>query len=833
MSFQFNEEYYLAQNPDVAEAVANGTIQSGLSHWENMGFKENRNPNENFNTAEYLEANPDVAAAVQDGMNPLNHFLNLGAAEGRAPNAAYAEIAAGFDSDAYLAANPDVANAIDAGANLNAYKHWVLFGQFEEGRPEATLTDGRSVSEVLAGPSGLTEGLNTLQTAQADVSTFIEETASNELVEEQLAVEPEVATEAQVRTAITAADDAAETALQNDGGLGQGDSLNVLKAKVLDAEEALATAEQKMGEEDGLAAAKESLLNAQVAYEAAIEASDDADVALEAEVAKVEQLNGGTASLDLSVNGAFNGEADKTFVQDSLVNPIIVLGSGNQLVAAEGVNTEANPIKGFDALLAAAQEAYDKSLAEDASKETFEAELADVLDVESPDWKDVTEQANVASDSNVVMVENVTADTLLFNDVDGTYLATADGTNFYSATVSAETGDVTFDSSGTAITDETGYVSVANVQSAVGPFTETAGTTGAEYDTLATNDGGTSYVAYVSGTPAAAYAATVAADGAVSVDTTGSVVDATGFTVVDYVDGTAVGTYTDQNLVEDGAAETSVGLFALADDSGYVVKASDDNFYAADVSDPTTITWNSATTPVDAQLVDTSAAITEITVEADASAMIGNYYNASADTGTDGHNDVEYTADFTAAAPLVADVLAKAVALEAAQAEVTEREELTADYQATQALVSELESLDKAVEDAEKALADEGYVVESIDTANEAGTADSDIFLLTDTDTAITGFELTTDEEAGDSIYVGEQLSIVLAGEDQDISDDLGDVAAQELIVVDNGTSTTLYFEEKSFAGNGSSAADMTVIELTGVTGSEVSINADGFLTVA
>jgi len=149
MSFQFNEEYYLAQYPDVAEAVANGSISSALSHWQNIGFTENRNPNENFNTAEYLEANPDVADAVQNGMNPLNHFLKFGAAEGRAPSVKYKEIAEEFDADAYLIDNPDVADAIANGANLTAYKHWVLFGQFEEGRPEAKLEDGRTVNEVL------------------------------------------------------------------------------------------------------------------------------------------------------------------------------------------------------------------------------------------------------------------------------------------------------------------------------------------------------------------------------------------------------------------------------------------------------------------------------------------------------------------------------------------------------------------------------------------------------------------------------------------------------------------------------------------------------------
>jgi hypothetical protein len=149
-----------------------------------------------------------------------------------------------------------------------------------------------------------------------------------------------------------------------------------------------------------------------------------------------------------------------------------------------------------------------------------------------------------------------------------------------------------------------------------------------------------------------------------------------------------------------------------------------------------------------------------------------------------------------------------------------------------QVLVDELESLDTAIDEAEDVLDDEGYTVESIDAANEAGTADNDIFLLGDTDSAIANFELT-EADTGDTIFVGEAFAVVNAGEDEDITDDLGDVATLEAIVVDDGADTTIYFEEKAFAGNGSTDADTIEITLTGVTDAEVSIDADGFLTVA
>lgn len=197
MPISFDSSYYLEQYPDVAEAVENGVFESAQAHWEQFGAQEARNPNATFITSEYLAANPDVAAAVADGMNPLNHFINRGAAEGRAPSDAYTQVADNFDAEAYLADNPDVATAIEGGANLTAYKHWVLFGQYEEGRPEAQLTDGTPVSEVIGGEevtSGLTEGLEELSGARDavsaqkdDIADFLEGSYSNEFVKAEAA----------------------------------------------------------------------------------------------------------------------------------------------------------------------------------------------------------------------------------------------------------------------------------------------------------------------------------------------------------------------------------------------------------------------------------------------------------------------------------------------------------------------------------------------------------------------------------------------------------------------------------------------------------------------
>ena len=62
----FDADFYLAQNPDVAEAGVDPA-----RHYYETGFKEGRDPNKVFDTSFYLAQNPDVAEA---GVNPLEHY---------------------------------------------------------------------------------------------------------------------------------------------------------------------------------------------------------------------------------------------------------------------------------------------------------------------------------------------------------------------------------------------------------------------------------------------------------------------------------------------------------------------------------------------------------------------------------------------------------------------------------------------------------------------------------------------------------------------------------------------------------------------------------------
>ena len=77
---RFDVRYYLQKTPDVAAAHVDP-----LTHYEQSGWKEGRNPSAAFGTAAYLSHNADVAAT---GLNPLVHYLQYGQAEGRATYAA-------------------------------------------------------------------------------------------------------------------------------------------------------------------------------------------------------------------------------------------------------------------------------------------------------------------------------------------------------------------------------------------------------------------------------------------------------------------------------------------------------------------------------------------------------------------------------------------------------------------------------------------------------------------------------------------------------------------------------------------------------------------------
>jgi hypothetical protein len=63
----FDRHYYLLENPDVRKAD-----MDPLWHFVKIGWKEGRNPSENFDISKYLENNEDLRSM---NLNPLVHYI--------------------------------------------------------------------------------------------------------------------------------------------------------------------------------------------------------------------------------------------------------------------------------------------------------------------------------------------------------------------------------------------------------------------------------------------------------------------------------------------------------------------------------------------------------------------------------------------------------------------------------------------------------------------------------------------------------------------------------------------------------------------------------------
>lgn len=128
----FDETYYLGTNPDVANAVATGTLASGFQHFLSNGQFEGRDPSVFFDTDFYLDLYSDIELAVLLGnTTAIAHFVNSGQFEGRDPILQ-------FFNDTYLIQNPDVAAAVEADI-VTAYQHFIEAGQFEGRDPGFTF----------------------------------------------------------------------------------------------------------------------------------------------------------------------------------------------------------------------------------------------------------------------------------------------------------------------------------------------------------------------------------------------------------------------------------------------------------------------------------------------------------------------------------------------------------------------------------------------------------------------------------------------------------------------------------------------------------------------
>jgi hypothetical protein len=84
----FDERFYVEFYPDIAAAIKGRKLKTGLEHYLQSGYYENRLPrkllvDESF----YLQQYPDVADAIRRGKlkSAQDHFNNAGFNEGRLP----------------------------------------------------------------------------------------------------------------------------------------------------------------------------------------------------------------------------------------------------------------------------------------------------------------------------------------------------------------------------------------------------------------------------------------------------------------------------------------------------------------------------------------------------------------------------------------------------------------------------------------------------------------------------------------------------------------------------------------------------------------------------
>lgn len=151
----FNESTYLANNPDVRSAVAQGFFASGLQHFQFSGLREGRtNISPFWDEQRYLSANPDVLAAVNSRAfsSGLQHYILSGEREGR-QGATRVDTIPGFNENYYYAAYPNVSRAVASGQFDSAQTQYIRNGRFEG---NIALFSGTSGNDIVTGvgPSG-------------------------------------------------------------------------------------------------------------------------------------------------------------------------------------------------------------------------------------------------------------------------------------------------------------------------------------------------------------------------------------------------------------------------------------------------------------------------------------------------------------------------------------------------------------------------------------------------------------------------------------------------------------------------------------------------------
>ncbi|MCC3410457.1 MAG: calcium-binding protein [Microcoleus sp. PH2017_29_MFU_D_A] len=126
----FDEQYYLSQYPWLKPALDAGIIKSGREHFEKFGQAGGLTAvSRYFDEQTYLAQNPDIVPSIRNSSNPnapfasgLDHFIQFGYEEGRT------RVSPDYDEAFYVANNRDLLPFIQNGTFKNGYQHFIKFG---------------------------------------------------------------------------------------------------------------------------------------------------------------------------------------------------------------------------------------------------------------------------------------------------------------------------------------------------------------------------------------------------------------------------------------------------------------------------------------------------------------------------------------------------------------------------------------------------------------------------------------------------------------------------------------------------------------------------------
>ena len=672
-------------------------------------------------------------------------------------------------------------------------------------------------------------------------------------------------TEGEIETNLTSA----ENALAADRATNGSD--RVIQARLQDAQDAVAAARADLDEVPGLTAAVATLENAESGLEDAQDAQDEAEAVLAGAEATFSGRNGDVA---VNVSDDYEVTLDGVPVIENDEGTLKITEAGE----AEGVNgiaaileavqgkqaADANVTSADDAVESAqqvvaeldldgdavtakeklenAQAALQTHIRENGSDEQLQADLAAAADGDiDPLLQAVNDAQSELADANAAV------DTLLaengFNDAAELEAAIDAATSLQTEYADAESEladaiDAADAASDATLTDAADVQQeLAELQAAVAEFAvDGEGTVRADYEAALT-----AYSDAADATTEAdlesAYSALFAElsdnSGLPASEADAADIDA-GAVAIDSAIGTELAAREDAlsgfEPLATAVANAQSELDTLINVNGYAdaaaVQAEVDRLEALDTE----------LAPLETAVTDAEAGLAQAQDDLDAAidneeaSAVADLIAARAELKTDvAEAEVAFEAA-AAANPRLNKLEAAKAAEETAQDIVDNREELKQDVTEAQQLADALEQLNDDIEAAETTLEDLGYELPITAEGSVFGTAGDDVFLFSGEDANVTGFGATGE----DLLYVGTGFARADLDSDVDLAATReGDAGVLEIFFQQDGNNTKLFIEEVEFAGSANGGFEGAEVTLVGVNAEDLTLNAEGFITLA